>query len=426
MSSKSNIIQIPSELLGLSHIKIISSSISHKKELIIVVESTKEIIPCRKCGKPTEPYGTSRVVQIRHLPVFGMKTFIEITPRRGKCPYCDDNPTSTEQPDWYKYKSRNTKAYENYLMMSLINSTIQDVSIKEDVGYHVVERILEKYIEEEIDFSKFNKLGIIGIDEIALKKGYNDYVTIITSRCGDTTRLLAVLKGKNKNTVYEFLHKIPKKLHKTIVAVCCDLCDNYIEAANEAFDNKVAVVADRFHVAKLYRKCLVDIRKKELIRLRKTLSSDEYKTLKDAVTILVKKKELYTKDDLNTLKPLFKYSPALKAACRLCRSLTSIFNTKHRRKTATVKIEEWITKVEESELVGFNCFIKTLNKYKKIILNYFGKRLTSGFVEGLNNKIKVMKRRCYGIFNIKNLFRRITLDLEGYSIIANYQMVTAS
>jgi transposase len=424
MSPESQIIQIPAELLGLSNISIVSSSINYKKELIIVVESTAKVIPCPKCGKPTEPFGYSRPAQIRHLPVFGLKTFIEITPRRGRCSYCDDHPTTTEQPDWYERRSRNTKAYENYLMTSLINSTIQDVSIKEDIGYHVIEKVLERHIAAEVDFRKIKKVGILGIDEIALKKGHNDYVTIATSRLGDTTRILGVLEGKKKETVKEFFNKIPKRLHRSIVAVCCDLCDNYIEAANDVFGDKVPVVADRFHVARLYRKCLVDIRIKELKRLRKELSEDEYRNLKDAIAILVKKKELYTKDDLNTLKPLFKYSPAIKASCKLCLELTTIFNTNHRKKTAENKINEWIEKVEKSNLVGFNSFIKTLKKYKNIILNYFNKRQTSGFVEGLNNKIKVIKRRCYGIFKAESLFRRITLDLDGYNLFTDYKPLT--
>ncbi len=68
----------------------------------------------------------------------------------------------------------------------------------------------------------------------------------------------------------------------------------------------------------------------------------------------------------------------------------------------------------------FDKFISTLNKYWNDILNYFHRkqRKNSGFIEGLNNKIKVIKRRCYGIFKIENLFQRIFLDLEGYAMYA--------
>ncbi|PXF61389.1 MAG: hypothetical protein C4B59_03895 [Candidatus Methanogaster sp.] len=76
----------------------------------------------------------------------------------------------------------------------------------------------------------------------------------------------------------------------------------------------------------------------------------------------------------------------------------------------------WKKNVEESGLKCFNKFISTLDKFMDKITNYFINRQTSGFAEGLNNKIKVIKRRCYGIINVKHLFQRIYLDLEGYSL----------
>ncbi|MDM8526026.1 transposase, partial [Desulfococcaceae bacterium HSG8] len=76
------------------------------------------------------------------------------------------------------------------------------------------------------------------------------------------------------------------------------------------------------------------------------------------------------------------------------------------------KIRNWKTEVRSSGLKCFDSFLKTLEKNFGEITNYFISRQTSGFVEGLNNKIKVIKRRCYGITNISNLFRRIFLDLR--------------
>jgi transposase len=69
-------------------------------------------------------------------------------------------------------------------------------------------------------------------------------------------------------------------------------------------------------------------------------------------------------------------------------------------------------------LTCFNNFLTTLDHWIDRIANYFADRLTSGFVEGLNNKIKVLKRRCYGILRITTLFQRLFLDLEGYRIYA--------
>jgi len=87
---------------------------------------------------------------------------------------------------------------------------------------------------------------------------------------------LAVLKGREKATIKAFLDSIPKKKHKTIIAVCCDMYDGYINAAREFFGSNVEIIVDRFHVAKLYRTSLISLRKQEVGRLQKELSKEEW------------------------------------------------------------------------------------------------------------------------------------------------------
>ena len=77
------------------------------------------------------------------------------------------------------------------------------------------------------------------------------------------------------------------------------------------------------------------------------------------------------------------------------------------------KINRWISATKKSGLTCFTTFIKTLTKYKPYIANYFKARKNSGVVEGLNNKIKVMKRRCYGLMSTETIFQRLSLDLNG-------------
>ena len=383
-------------------------------KIFIYVESMTDKTPCRQCGKETELHGPAQEVKIRHLPILGKQCFLIIKPKRGKCKYCDDSPTTNQRLDWYEYKGRNTKDYENHLLYGLINSTISDVSIKEQIGYDAIDGIVDRRISDEVDWKRFKKLGLIGIDEIALRKGHNNYVTIITSRLNDKSDILAVLKGKEKADVEQFLRTIPSKLKATIKGVCCDMCDAYIGAAKSAFGPKVPIIADRFHVAKLYRKSLVQLRKKELVRLRKKLTAEQYKALAPAIAIMVKSKGYATTEERKILSKLFYYSPALKAAFNLCCKLTHIYNSHIGIRAAKRKINGWIEAVEASDLACFNTFVKTLTKYKTEIIAYFKGRHTSGFVEGLNNKIKVIKRRCYGVFDVNTLFRGLFLDLSGY------------
>ena len=231
-------------------------------------------------------------------------------------------------------------------------------------------------------------------------------------------KILSVIEGRDKESVKKFFRSIPWRLKNRIKGICCDMHDGYVYAALEALP-KVSVIIDRFHVAKLYRKSFVELRKSELIRLRKKLTKSKYTQLKEAIAILCKNVERVTPKEREELEKVFKVSPVLKKGYRFCRKLTSIYNSHIGRRKAGNKINEWITTVEASQVKCFDRFIKTLTKYRTHIIQYFKDRNTSGFVEGFNNKIKVIKRRCYGIFDKNTLFRRILLDTEGYDRFLN-------
>ena len=417
MTEKTNNLGISEELLGLPDIRIMSSHIGSKGHVIIKIENTIVGIPCRNCGKPTDSYGRDVTRRVRHLPVFGRQTYIEFTPRRGRCSTCDNHPTTTQQSSWNERKIEFTKAYEQHILMSLIHSTIEDVCVKDAITRGCVQGIVDRYLSTGVDWSRYKTLGLLGLDEISLKKGYRDFVTVVTSRVGDEVSILGILKGREKITVIQFLKSIPKPLKKTVVAVCTDMYDGFIGAATEVFGVDIPVIVDRFHVAQLYRKCFVQLRKAELGRLRKSLGVDKYRKLQPAIAILCRNNSFYKHEERRLLEPLFKLSPAIKAGHKLCCQLTAIFNSHISQKKALREINKWILLVEKAELACFLMFTKTLKKYKIQILNYFKGRNTSGFVEGINNKLKVLKRRCYGIYNINHFFQRAFLDVSGFSFL---------
>ena len=125
-----------------------------------------------------------------------------------------------------------------------------------------------------------------------------------------------------------------------------------------------------------------------------------------------------SEEDKQLLELLFECSPALRQAHELREKLTAIFERKLTKEEATRAISVWIEDVRGSGLDCFDKFLGTLETWMDEISNYFISRLSSGWVEGLNNKIKVLKRRCYGLKNIGNLFRRIQLDLSGAAAFA--------
>jgi transposase len=311
------------------------------------------------------------------------------------------------------------KAFADFLLRALVNSTISDVSIKYRVSYDRVRGVLGRYVRGEVDWSQFKHLRQIGLDEISLLKGHRDFVTIVSTR-DDRGKpvVLAVLEDRKKETIAAFLKSIPEDLRATVKEVCTDLYEGFINAVTEVLPH-AKVVGDRFHVAKLYRAALDDLRKKEMKELKSILDKQEYAGLKGALWALRKRPEDLEPEEQDVLELLFKCSRDLRKAYSLREKLTQIFDTKQTQDVARCAIQDWIAEIKRSGLDCFDKFIATLKEHMEIITNYFTHRSNSGWVEGLNNKIKVLKRRCYGIANPISLFRRIWLDLSGYEAFAH-------
>ncbi len=234
------------------------------------------------------------------------------------------------------------------------------------------------------------------------------------------TRLrLAALKGREKQTVVEFLKTIPKRLREGIEEVCSDLYEGFINAVEEVLPN-AKVVADRFHVAKLYRAAVDELRKIEMKELKQVLKKEEYAGIKGVLWALRKKSEDLEPEEREKLDMLFEWAPLLRKAYRLREKLTLIFdNEKHTVESGRRASRRWMAEVRKSGLTCFDKFLSTLEERMGLITNYFINRSSSGWVDGLNNKIKALKRRSYGIKNLANLFRRVWLDLKGFEAFAH-------
>ena len=107
-------------------------------------------------------------IRVRYLPVFGHPTYLRYRPKRYRCEYCDGQPTTTQRLDWHEPNSPNTYAYEEHILLQLVNSTVEDVAIKEKISYDRVLGILERHISEQVDWTVYTRLGVLGLDEIGL------------------------------------------------------------------------------------------------------------------------------------------------------------------------------------------------------------------------------------------------------------------
>ena len=167
-----NTISLP---LDIPDVKVINVQQNERGDYIITVASTLKGTICQHCGrKLTKFHGHGRWIELRHLPILGRRVYIRLRPKQYECPDCGDKAT-TQRLDWYESRSPHTKAYEQHLMLALVNSTVEDVSRKEQIGYDAVEGAITRCISTRVNWDEFDELGVIGIDEIALTKGRKNF-----------------------------------------------------------------------------------------------------------------------------------------------------------------------------------------------------------------------------------------------------------
>lgn len=186
--------------LDIADVEVLNTEISNDGRLIITVESQVKTIICGICHQPIKcNYGHGDPIELRHLSVLGLETYLRIRPRRGQCPSCLHEPTTTQVLGWYQPRSPHTQAYDVYLLKQLVNSTIEDVSLRENLGYDAIVGVLNRQVDSEINWTEVEDLGTVGIDEIALKKGHKHYAAIVTGRqANGKIRVLAVLPDRKK------------------------------------------------------------------------------------------------------------------------------------------------------------------------------------------------------------------------------------
>jgi len=219
--------------------------------------------------------------------------------------------------------------------------------MKRGIGEAAVEGIINRHIHQQVDWHKIKATLLLGIDEIALRKGHKDFVVIVsTINEQGEKHILAVLPDRKKDTVKAFLAAIPEANKATIQRVCVDMYEGYSNAVYETLAG-VKVIVDRFHVAKNYR-CADEAGKQEMQALKKTLSEAEYAELKGVMWLFRKSWTALIEKQQVTLLLLFTYSTALKQVSILREVLSSIFNCPLTKAQAVIELNTRIKGVFKS------------------------------------------------------------------------------
>jgi len=299
-------------------------------------------------------------------------------------------------------KKHYTHQLARYVLGLCRKMTMADVADHLELSWDIVKEILQDDLQERskrVERVEWKKLEYIGIDEISYRKGHK-YLTVVLNL--ETGHVLYTAEGKKAEVLAPFFKKIRRSRTK-LKAVAMDMSNSYKAAVEEYYRRPVAIVYDRFHVMKLVNHELDEMRREEV---RKAVTEDAKKAIKGKRYLLLYGLEKLTENRRLQLLELLMLNQNLATAYILKEQLRLFWEQPDRYKGEQF-LKGWIGVARESGIKRLRKIAKTLEDHWDGLVSYFDHPISTGPLEGVNNKINVLKRKAYGYRDVEFLKLRI-------------------
>lgn len=371
------------------------------------IESKNQKATCPHCGLESDKLHQNHRHLVKDLPISGQPVYLQVNRRQFKCNNC--RKPFSEELDFVASKRTYTKRLAENILEQLKEGDILNVSRRNDVTEEEIQRMIED-IAEEITEPDLSKLKRLGIDEIALVKGQKNYCAVLVNL--DTGKLIAILEKRTQEELKKTLTGWGKDVLEQIEEVSIDLWLPYKNLVKELMPS-AEVVADRFHVMKQINQELDEQRRAEKRAVeaqknkkQKAEKEAKLEVLKRSKYSLLKNEEDLTEPQKIKLEAIKENFPSLKKMQELKEEFRKIYETSENPTEGMLSISEWLAK--SSSVFTKSC--QTIRNWFGEIISYFERRTTNGVVEGINNKLKLIKRRGYGFRNFRNFWVRSMLS----------------
>jgi transposase len=350
------------------------------------IEQPCERYRCSHCGSQ-EVWSQGGIERTFHtLPIGGKPVQLQFKVPRLVCFAC--GLVRQVKLGFADPKKHYTRALERYALDLSRHMTIQDVAQHLQLGWDTIKTMQANSLRRRFGKPKLAKLKQIAIDEIAIAKGHR-YVTVVLNLLSGA--VVFVGDGKGAEALKPFWKRL-KRSGAKIKAVATDLSAAYTAAVRQNLSGAVHVF-DHFHVIKLFNEKLTAFRR----QLYHELTEAGRKLLKGTRWLLLKNPENLDekKNEQERLQAALALNESLATVYYMKEDLRQIWRQPDRRQARRV-LRDWLARARASEIGMLKAFAKTLEEHQEGILNYYRYRISTGPLEGTNNKIKTMKRQAYG------------------------------
>ncbi len=363
---------------------------SDKSQIEIDVRSRQGSKPiCSGCHQAGTAYDHLSVRRFEFIPVWGIAVFLLYHMRRVECANCG---VRVEEVPWAIGKHQLTKAYMVFLAHWARKLSWTETAVAFHTNWDKVCAAVEYVVDWGLAHRELGPIKAIGVDEIQYARGHK-YLTLVYQIEPGCTRLLWLGKERTIDSFEQFFKQIGQELSNGIAFVCSDMWQPYLRVIRERCPNALNIL-DRFHIIAKMNDALDLVRASEARRLAK----DGYEPVlhKTRWCVLKRHSNLTSLQRLR-LKDLLRYNLQTVRAYLLKEDFQQFWD--YTSPTWAAKfLDDWCTQVMHSQIEPMKKVASTLRGHRELILNYFRakKQLSSGVVEGLNNKAKLTIRKSYG------------------------------
>ena len=376
------------KLLDLEDVIITNvDNISDQLHISIELPRRKHTCPC--CGTVTDRVHDYRMQVIKDVPL-ARDTFLHLRKRRYRCD-CGKRffEINTFLPRYYRVTTR--------LVAEIMFAFKKTVSAKE-IGcrYNVSSVTAMRY------FNQFNQRltmlpKVISLDEFKGNSGGQKYNSIIVDP--EKRIVLDILPNRFENNLIKYFSQFPNK--NDVKYFVCDMNPHFRQVAKICFP-QATIVADKYHVIRQVYWAMEKVRKNE----QNKLSARFRKYFKKSRNLLMKQTEKLSEEEMDRLSLMFEIAPRLADAYRIKNDFITVIRSNSSIE-GKQRLVDWLFSVEVMDLPEFHDCTKAYHNWFQEIINSMDVPWTNGYIEGCNNKTKVLKRVSYGMRNFSHFRKRI-------------------
>jgi transposase len=344
---------------------------------------------CSGCRRPGPAYDHCSLRRFQFVPLWGIVVVFIYAMRRVECDRCG---VTVECVPWARGKSRLTTTFQWFLATWAKKLSWHEVAMTFGTSWASVYRSVRMAVQWGLKHRVLAGLIAIGVDEIMWLRGHQ-YLTVVYQIQAKCKRLIWVGKDRTEESFLGFFAMLGETLSARLRYVCSDMWQPYVKLIAEKAKNAINIL-DRFHIMSRMNKAIDEIRASEA----KQLVRDGYEpVLKHSRWCLLKRPENLTLRQTVKLSELLRYN--LRAVrAYLLREEFQRFWEYQSSFWAGRFFDEWSTRVMRSRLGPLKRLVVSLREKRKLLMNWFLAQgtISSGIVEGMNNKAKLVMRRAYG------------------------------